>query len=498
MNNTLKAAALGLCVLVAACGGGGGGGAPTVGPGPNPVPITISPTVATVPVGGQARFTLSTAASTTWSVDSDEGGNGAVGTISPVGVYTAPFVLPSLSTAILPSPSTAIGPTSVTVTASGATNSATVQVVSRFFLEDPVAVGACPPAAVNCIRAMASADLDGDHRSDLVVADSAAGKFSVILRQASGGFAPPRHFDVGNPLSSNPQAIVTSDMDHNGNVDVIVADAGTGQEAVRYRMGIGAGDFGGEALVSLAGNSGPISIGIGRFNGDARPDAAVANYGSDTVSILLGTGSGLGPAYTLLPHELSAPIGVAVADFDGDSLDDLAVANAGDASGAAVVVFFSNGVGGFPLFESYPLSGQPSAILAVDIDRDGDMDLAVTTGIAKDLQIFKNNRASNSSGPTFIDAVVIGPTGPEPVALVSADFNRDQRADIAVVNSGDNTITIYLGVAGVERMVPSETYRPGENPRAIAVGDFDNDSWPDLAVANSGDDTVTILRNRGQ
>jgi hypothetical protein len=43
----------------------------------------------------------------------------------------------------------------------------------------------------------------------------------------------------------------------------------------------------------------------------------------------------------------------------------------------------------------------------------------------------------------------------------------------------------------------SETYAVGAAPQAVAVGDFNNDSFPDLAVANSGADTVTILRNRG-
>jgi hypothetical protein len=38
----------------------------------------------------------------------------------------------------------------------------------------------------------------------------------------------------------------------------------------------------------------------------------------------------------------------------------------------------------------------------------------------------------------------------------------------------------------------------GATPQAVAVGDFNGDSFPDIAVANSGDDTVSILRNRGQ
>ena len=36
----------------------------------------------------------------------------------------------------------------------------------------------------------------------------------------------------------------------------------------------------------------PYSVAVGDFNGDARPDLAVANYTSNTVSVLLGNGAG--------------------------------------------------------------------------------------------------------------------------------------------------------------------------------------------------------------
>jgi hypothetical protein len=58
-------------------------------------------------------------------------------------------------------------------------------------------------------------------------------------------------------------------------------------------------------------------------------------------------------------------------------------------------------------------------------------------------------------------------------------------------------VSVFLS-HGDGTAVLSETYKVGATPQAVAVGDFNGDSFPDLAVANSGDDTVTILRNRGQ
>src|SRR5438034_4107717 len=70
----------------------------------------------------------------------------------------------------------------------------------------------------------------------------------------------------------------------------------------------------------------PSSVAVGDFNGDSDPDLAVANAGSDDVSILLGAagGSFTGPTNFAAG---AAPVAVAAGDFNGDSDPDLAVAN---------------------------------------------------------------------------------------------------------------------------------------------------------------------------
>src|SRR5207247_1513760 len=77
----------------------------------------------------------------------------------------------------------------------------------------------------------------------------------------------------------------------------------------------------------------PWSTAIGDFNGDGRPDLAVANWGSGNVSVLLGNGDG-----TFQPHgnyvTRAGPISVAVADFNGDLKLDLVVTDQGPPGGA--------------------------------------------------------------------------------------------------------------------------------------------------------------------
>src|SRR5207249_6690583 len=69
----------------------------------------------------------------------------------------------------------------------------------------------------------------------------------------------------------------------------------------------------------------PALVAIGDFNGDGKQDLAVADFGSDTVSIRLGDGMGGFGGST----EVSvgpAPYSVAIGDFNGDGKQDLAVA----------------------------------------------------------------------------------------------------------------------------------------------------------------------------
>jgi len=65
---------------------------------------------------------------------------------------------------------------------------------------------------------------------------------------------------------------------------------------------------------------------VGDFNSDGLPDLAVANSGTNNVSVLLGIGNGsLQPALNF--GATGGPSFVAVGDFNGDRLPDLAVAN---------------------------------------------------------------------------------------------------------------------------------------------------------------------------
>ena len=86
--------------------------------------------------------------------------------------------------------------------------------------------------------------------------------------------------------------------------------------------------------------------------------------------------------------------------------------------------------------------------------------------------------------------------GKAPASVAAVDFNGDNIPDLAIANSGDNTVTVLLGAdAGGFAAAPYSPLAVGTRPEFVAVADFNGDGKPDMAIANSGDNTVTVLLN---
>src|SRR6202166_1116764 len=146
----------------------------------------------------------------------------------------------------------------------------------------------------------------------------------------------------------------------------------------------------------------------------------------------------------------------------------------------------------FPSTASSSISGgnSPRGIVTGDFNNDGKIDLAVANSDDNSVSIFLG-----SGDGTFMAQNLVA-VGTSPNWLVTGDFNEDGKADLAVVNSGSNTVTILLGNGDGTFMVHSSP-GTGLSPFAVAAGGLHTDGHLDLAVTNSIDNSVTILLGNG-
>jgi hypothetical protein len=84
--------------------------------------------------------------------------------------------------------------------------------------------------------------------------------------------------------------------------------------------------------------------------------------------------------------------------------------------------------------------------------------------------------------------------GLDPTSAVIADFNRDGRMDVAVVNNSSDNVSVFLANPDGS-LKPAVNYALGNTVEYITTGDFDGDGITDLAVAVGFQ--ITLLLGKG-
>jgi FG-GAP-like repeat len=139
-----------------------------------------------------------------------------------------------------------------------------------------------------------------------------------------------------------PNAVAVGRLNRDAVPDVVLAHA-AGFVSVLLRDGTGRLSPAGGSP-SATGGSNAVALALADFNRDGNLDAAVANFDSNRVSVMLGDGTGhLAPAAgSPFRGAGDQPLAIATADFNHDGNPDVAVASV---SGDRAAVLFGDGTG---------------------------------------------------------------------------------------------------------------------------------------------------------
>jgi FG-GAP-like repeat len=172
-------------------------------------------------------------------------------------------------------------------------------------------------------------------------------------------------------------------------------------------------------------------------------------------------------------------------DFDADGKLDLAVMNAGNAGASddgSVSILLGNGDGTFKAAMNFSTCKNCTRIAAADFNADNKSDLAVlrpgdaTATDDGDVTVFLSNGDS-----TFRKGQVLTP-GKNPSSVIAPDLNADHRFDLVVTNQTDNTVAILFGNGDGTFQAPVPYATAGGQPASTLLVDFNQDSLEDLAV----------------
>jgi hypothetical protein len=287
-------------------------------------------------------------------------------------------------------------------------------------------------------------------------------------------------------VGSEPNRVAVGDFNGDGKLDLAVSNYQG--NTVSILLGDGTGKF--TAASSPATGLEPNGVAVGDFNGDGKLDLAVANTLSNTVSILLGDGTGNFTAASS-PATGLEPIGVAVGDFNGDGKLDFAVANI---YSNTVSILLGDGTGNFTAASSPTAGIEPVSVAVGDFNGDGNLDLAVVNECGNDPNCISSGTVTIllGDGTGNFTAASSPATGYGPNIAAVGDFNGDGKLDLTVPNNFDGTVSILLG-DGTGNFTAASSPATGNAPDSVAVGDLNGDGKLDLAVANEGGGVSILL-----
>ena len=297
-------------------------------------------------------------------------------------------------------------------------------------------------------------------------------------------------------IGGNPRHVEAADLNGDHLLDLVIS---LGHSlVVSLATGTTDGKVNYGTTFSFATNSDATGTAIADFNGDGIKDIALACDGGG-VQLLRGLGSGgVGSGQFVLyrTFDVGSAWDVAAADINGDGILDLVAS----LRAGAVVTFVGSGSGGvgdgnFTQGVMPAASGSPKGLALADLDKDGILDVVVSTEQPM-VDVLKGGGSGGVGDGTF-NQVANLPCAGSTFDVTIGDFNGDTYPDIASANYTGTTVSVFLGGPGLS-FQPAITHPAVGNPLGIEAADFDADGHTDLvAVATSSGSSFAYFHNTG-
>jgi hypothetical protein len=318
-----------------------------------------------------------------------------------------------------------------------------------------------------------SDDINMDGKVDLIIINPAAYVVSVLLGNNTGTFSAPNNYFTG----ALPFLGTINDFNSDGKKDIATCNLSN----MSILTATAAGSF--STATNYSTFSNPSAIVSNDFSGDSKPDIAIAFQGTPALSVFInnGTGSfGSGASYSLTGNALA----MCSKDFNLDSKKDLAILSPPN----IISVFIAGAAGIFGTSVNYTVNGT-NHIVSEDFDNDGYFDIALAQASSSCVALMKGSPTGTFAAP------VVYTVGTSPYLLTSGDFNLDGKLDLASVNSVTNANISIIAGDGSGAFSKIATFSVSSHPDDITSGDYNNDGRKDIATCKYTNKDYSVFLN---
>lgn len=354
-------------------------------------------------------------------------------------------------------------------------------------------------------------DIDGDGKTDIVFVDEGYGA-AVVLRNASTpGTITWNSFETAGFFftASAPYAVATGDLDGDSKPDLVVANNQSSSVSVlRNISSPGFVDF--EPPKDFTTMLNPVFIAVRDIDLDGKPDIALAcnnNYQEGFITVLRNTTSAGSISADAFQQQTYLPAGqggvwfVGLEDLDDDSKPDIIASSGSDGH---ISIFKNISSAGSISPESFEpkvdfVTGPYPAIVAVaDLDSDGRSDLAVGNQDGDFISLFRN-----TSSPGIIDASSFENSGSlpssDPWNTTAGDLDGDGKPEL-IVRRPHGLLSVFRnkslpGTLSNEAFSSPYTLSTDGSSLGISIADMDGDGKSDLVLSNEVTNVISVFRN---
>jgi hypothetical protein len=313
----------------------------------------------------------------------------------------------------------------------------------------------------------------------------------VVFTPSGTALAQSFSAPTGYPIADNSNFGVVGDFNGDGKPDLAVASVLT--NSVGVLINAGGGTFQ-NPILYFGTDAWPNFVATADFNKDSKLDLVTANFrggslSNGSISVLLGNGNGtFQPRVNYeVSNSILNPHGVCVGDFNNDTNLDVAV---GSFNGSSAGVLLGNGNGTFQAAVAYPVGISTAHIVTADFNGDTKLDLALTSTQNGATRIL----IGNGDG-TFASGQLIS-TGSYSAGIISSDLNGDLKQDLIIAAANSNAVLVLFGNGDATFQTPV-FYPAGNGPQELVLSDLNGDGKDDIGCINSNANTFSVFRGNG-